>query len=170
MAPENESKNGPQEDPFEFDRWAGRTKGVEGRLAKDFRISVDEADGLVVEETIDLPLSYGEKRAIRYVYVRPDAATEDRIVVTTYEFISLIDAHRGLIRAVTTYMAPTLPRCESRGIELGDVCFACHGDAPVALIFARYNVLIEIQSVGRHELSVVDLAKQIDELILQERD
>lgn len=150
---------------YDFSSWAGKTKRPEARPSADFNILFDTLNDLQLEERKDLPLSYGEKRAIRYIYSCPESITEDRVVITTYEFESVGEAHEGLINAVMTYMAPTLPTCESKGIEIGDVCFGCHSDIQTSLIFARSNILVEIDSIGTHDLSVVEFAQKVDQTL-----
>ncbi|MHC4066797.1 MAG: hypothetical protein ACYSUI_20160, partial [Planctomycetota bacterium] len=66
---------------------------------------------------------------------------------------------------VIASMAPSLPPCGEVGIRAGDICFGSHGDFPTGTIFARYNVLVHVQSIGQTAVSVGPFAAAIDELL-----
>jgi hypothetical protein len=42
------------------------------------------------------------------------------------------------------------PRCGAKGLEIGYICFAGHGDMTVSVIFARFNILAESKEPARN--------------------
>jgi hypothetical protein len=78
---------------------------------------------------------------------------------------SVLDAHESLIDVVMTYMAPRLPRCETNGLEIGDICFGSHGDVNLSVIFARFNILVETKNAGTEPTSVDEFARAVDGII-----
>ncbi len=146
---------------YDFYEWAGRTKEGQGDVRlTDFHL--DELEGWSLTQQEDLTPSVRQTRVVRYVF---SAADNQRLVSTVFTCDSVIEAHESLIDVVMTYMAPKLPRCETKGLPIGDICFAGHGDLNVAVIFARFNILTEIQNTGPHLTSVDEFARGIDSMI-----
>lgn len=104
---------------------------------------------------------------MRNIFNSPGARGQ-RLIVTVFECNSVEDAHESLIDVVMTYMAPSLPRCETRGLEIGDICFGSHGDVNLNVIFARFNILVEVKSAAPGPTSVDEFARRLDSLILRE--
>ena len=150
---------------YEFSSWAGRTKAGDKdvRLA-DFRIGAEELRGWRLEQSEELP-SPKQQHVVRYIYSSSGEGVGRRVVLTTLECSSVLDAHETLIDVVMTYMAPSLPRCETRGLEIGDICFGSHGEVNLSVIFARFNILAEIQNAGAEAISVDEFARSVDSLI-----
>jgi hypothetical protein len=65
-------------------------------------------------------------------------------------------------------MAPKLPKCETKNLTVGDVCFGSHGDVNLSVIFARFNILSEIAVATPGSVSVDEIAKAVDSLILNQ--
>jgi hypothetical protein len=149
---------------YEFSTWAGRTKeGVSFQLS-NFAIRSQDLEGWTEEQSEELPATKRQRRVMRYVFSSPDVRGQ-RLIVTVFECNSVEDAHESLIDVVMTYMAPSLPRCETRGLEIGDVCFGSHGDVNLNVIFARFNILVEVKSASPGPASVDELAKSLDSVI-----
>jgi len=149
---------------YEFSSWAGHTKEGDREVRiTGFRIGAEEVKGWRLEESEELP-SVRELRVLRYIY-SSDEAGPRRLLLTTFECNSVLDAHESLIDVVMTYMAPTLPRCESRELQIGDICFGSHGELNLSLIFARFNILAEIKNAGTEPTSVDEFARSVDSLI-----
>jgi hypothetical protein len=149
---------------YEFSIWAGRTRagGPDVHLT-DVRIGPEEVKGWELEESEDLP-GPKQQRALRYIYSSSENSKR-RLVLTTTECNSVLEAHESLIDVVMTYMAPRLPRCEARGLELGDICFGSHGEVNLSAIFARFNILAEIKNAGTEATPVDEFARAVDAAI-----
>jgi hypothetical protein len=152
---------------YAFSEWAGRTK--EG--TRDVRIIgftlPARAETLEVAEAEDQTPSRRQNRATRYICISPPKSGR-RIIATVFECNSVDEAHETLIDIVMTYMARKLPRCETRGLAIGDICFGSHSEVNLSVIFARFNILVEIKSATPGPTSVDDFARTIDELILNQ--
>jgi len=104
-----------------------------------------------------------DKRTITYMWQRG----EELIRVDIIESVSWLRTHEILLEQLTgDYQSPQLPDAASRKIELGDVAYIGFGDIVQSAVFARANMIIRIHSVGKQNISVVDIAKQIDELFI----
>src|SRR5262245_57528171 len=112
---------------YDFSDWAGRTK--EG--TRDVRVSgfalPTKGEKLGVVEAEDLTPASRQNRVTRYVVVAPQES-DRRIITTVFECKSVDEAHETLIDVVMTYMARKLPRCETTGLTVGDICFGSHGE------------------------------------------
>lgn len=150
---------------YEFSEWAGQTKegSREVRLS-DFGLAPQSFEGWHLVEKEDLPVSQRQRRIVRYIF--NSGGKGQRLISTIYECNSVIDAHETLIDVVMTYMAPKLPRCGEKGLEIGDICFAGASEMNVSVIFARFNILTEVQSVGPEPVSVDAFARRTDEMIM----
>jgi hypothetical protein len=153
---------------YGFAGWAGARRRSEAGLCLGFIIPVRELRNLALEETEKLPPVSRERRAVRFIYRGAGARAVERAVVLAQECDSLIDAHEALIDLVMTYMAPSLPRCVSFGLAIGDICFGSHGKPQMSLLFSRDNMLIRVDSVGIRPLPVAEVAETIDRLIASE--
>lgn len=152
---------------YEFSTWAGRTKAGDGNVRiSGFQIEAGDLQGWKLEEKEDLPASGRHQRVTRYIHSPSRESTSQRYASTVYECNSVLDAHEALIDVVMTYMAPQLPRCETKGLEAGDICFGSHGEVNLSVIFARFNVLVQIQSTTLGPAPVNSFAAQVDSLIL----
>ena len=153
---------------YGFSEWAGRTKEGDRNVRVsdfDFDVRVRAMANFDVLERQDLTPASRQNRATRFTCVYPSKATR-RIITTVFECKSVDDAHETLIDVVMTYMARKLPRCETTGLTIGDICFGSHGEVNLSVIFARFNILVEIKSATPGPTSVDDFARTIDELIL----
>jgi hypothetical protein len=149
---------------YEFSSWAGRTKeGADFQLSK-FAIRPQDLEGWMQEQSEELPPTNRQRRVVRYVF-NSAGARGQRLIVTVFECNSMEDAHESLIDVVMTYMAPNLPRCETRGLEIGDICFGSHGEVNLNVIFARFNILVEVKSASPGTTSVDEFAWRVDYLI-----
>ena len=157
-------RNGVKQN-YDFSEWAGRTKeGDRNVKIRGFMLPPAGTLFQVVEKE-DLSPSRRQDRVTRYICVSPP---ERRIITTVFECNSVEEAHETLIDVVMTYMAPSLPRCETTNLTVGDICFGSHGDLNLSIIFARFNILTEIKSATPGPTSVDDFAKAMDSLILGE--
>lgn len=150
---------------YEFSEWAGRTKEGDSSVRLDFVIRAEEFRGWKEEQSEELPATERQRRAVRYIFNSSREPGGQRLIVTVFECNSVNDAHESLIDVVMTYMAPSLPRCETRGLEIGDICFGSHGDVNLNVIFARFNILVEIKSATEGPTSVDEFARSLDSLI-----
>ena len=150
---------------YDFYEWAGHTReGDRNVKISGFSLPSSGTTFEVVEKE-DLSPSSRQTRVTRSVCVSP-ASGKGRIITTIFECASVDDAHESLIDVVMTYMAPKLPKCETKNLTVGDVCFGSPGDINLSLIFARFNILSEIKSATPGPTSVDEIAKAVDSLIL----
>jgi hypothetical protein len=89
-----------------------------------------------------------------------------RIALTVMWYITVEDAHEGLIDVLANCMHPNVPRLDAQGRRIGDIGFGNVNDAATDLFFTRGNVLIRVQSVGNPDVSVTAFAETIDEQIV----
>lgn len=149
---------------YEFSTWADQTReGTRDVRLTNVRIGPEQIKGWELETAEELPV-VRQRRELRYIYVSPERSGR-RLLLTTLECNSVLDAHESLIDVVMTYMAPSLPRCETKGLEVGDVCFGSHGDLNLSVIFARFNILAEIKNAGTEPTSVDEFARAVDGVI-----
>ena len=150
---------------YEFSTWAGLTReGSKDTRLTDVRIGPEQIKGWKLEGAEELPV-VRQRPERRYIYVSSESGGPRRLLLTTLECNSVLDAHESLIDVVMTYMAPSLPRCETKGLELGDICFGSHGAAILSVIFARFNILAEIKNAGTEPTSVDEFARAVDNVI-----
>ncbi|KYK32419.1 MAG: hypothetical protein HXS46_09440 [Theionarchaea archaeon] len=156
---------------YDFSSWAGKTKYFKGKLCENFFLHTKKFEGWSLEEKEELPTFYSERSTVQYIYNLPAEEGKERIAVaiTVREFNSILEAHEALIDLLMTYMAPYLPRCEEKGLNIGDVCFGGHGDLQTSVIFTRYNILVRIDSVGTKDISVKEFAETIDSQIIADQ-
>lgn len=154
---------------YQFSGWAGHVKegNRDARLA-DVLILPDELKGWGLEEKEELPPSNRQQRVARYIYNSSREGRGPRVVSTVFDCNSVLEAHETLIDVVMTYMAPNLPRCETKGLEIGDICFGSHGEVNLSVIFARFNILVEIKNAGVEAISVDEFARNVDSRIVTE--
>jgi hypothetical protein len=150
---------------YEFSTWAGHTReGTADVRLTDLRIDSEQIEKWKLEKAEELP-ALRQRRERRYIYVSPESGGHRRIILMLLECNSVLDAHESLIDVVMTYMAPRLPRCESKGLDLGDICFGSHGDVNLSAIFTRFNILAEIKNAGTEPTSVDEFARALDDII-----
>ena len=149
---------------YEFSSWAGRTKEGADFQLRSFAIKPQDLEGWTELQSEELPAGKRQRRVVRYVFNPPDGRGQ-RLNVTVFECNSVEEAHESLIDVVMTYMAPSLPRCDTRGLEIGDICFGSHGDVNLNVIFARFNILAEVKSATPGSASVDGFARSLDSLI-----
>jgi len=149
---------------YEFSSWAGRAKeGADFQLS-NFTIKPQDLEGWTQEQSEELPPTNRQRRVVRHIF-KAAGARGQRLIATVFECNSVADAHESLIDVVMTYMAPSLPRCETRGLEIGDICFGSHGEVNLNVIFARFNILVEVKSATPGPTSVDEFARSLDSLI-----
>ena|SRR2546425_1442264 len=154
---------------YQFSSWAGHTKEGDSHVRlTDFSIVSEELQGWRLQEKEESPSFNRQQRIVRYIYNSLREGGGPRVVSTVFECNSVLEAHETLIDVVMTYMAPNLPRCETKGLEVGDICFGSHGEVNLSVIFARFNILVEIQSTTPGPASVDDFARNLDSLILNQ--
>lgn len=89
-----------------------------------------------------------------------------RIMVRISEYPTHDEARLALLKEISSSSAVTLPRLDERGIMIGDVGFTGHGDVSTGILFVRYNILVDVRSIGEESLSVEEFARLIDNYII----
>ena len=152
---------------YDFYQWANHTKEGDRSVKISGFVLPSTATTFQVVEKEELSPSPRQNRVTRYICVSPDGG-KDRIITTIFECRTVADAHESLIDVVMTYMAPKLPKCETKNLTVGDICFGSPGDVNLSVIFARFNILSEIKSATPGPTSVDEIAKAVDALILNQ--
>jgi hypothetical protein len=152
---------------YDFYQWAGHTKEGDRNVRISGFVLPSKANMFEVVEKEDLSPSNRQDRVTRYISVSPPGGNR-RIITTVFECKTVAEAHETLIDIVMTYMAPSLPKCETTGLSVGDICFGSHGDVNLSVIFARFNILSEIKSATPGPTSVDEFARALDSLILNQ--
>jgi hypothetical protein len=153
---------------YGFADWGGKTRGDVSGFIANFLLPPTAIEGWVRENREEVAPFFRGKRTTRLTYTTAASRAAERVLITVTECDSVLDSHESLIDTVMTYMAPSLPKCETLGLEIGDVCFGCHGDLQVAVIFARYNLLVGVDSIGANPIKVNPIALDIDSFLTGE--
>ena len=142
-----------------FDTWPGRESApIQGAFLPD----LERIPGYIHERRSALP---GSRNAFSDHFA--EAGGNGRISVRVVQFDSAVDAQEELIEVLCYSMAPRLPRCGERDLDLGDPCFCGFGDPVDFVAFARANVFIRIDSIGREPVSVAAVAVELDRQLLE---
>lgn len=91
---------------------------------------------------------------------------EVRLGVTISQFDGAEQAQEALVTLLTYSMAPRLPRCEERGLRLGEVCFCGFDDPATSVWFTRGNVLVQVENFGTREIAVGAVAEELDRQVV----
>lgn len=89
-----------------------------------------------------------------------------RLLVKLNEFGSEVEAHQGLLSVLAQSSAPKLPSGIERGEALGDIAYFGLDDPPTWIVFVRYNVLVQLNSIGDIPSSVLELARSLDSQLI----
>jgi hypothetical protein len=146
---------------YGFSGWAGRVAAPNGPLRYKFLPKVDAIADYSHEKRAAIP-DAGHTFIDYYQHkTKPDI----RIAVTIAEYHSIADAHDGLVEHLCHCMAPLLPRAAECGIAAGDIGFGGYEKMQTAVFFVRFNQLVKVNSVGKKDISVKDVAETIDRQI-----
>jgi hypothetical protein len=147
--------------------WFGTTRSPHALLCCDFPLGTRILGGLALEASEVLSSIASERCATRFIYSSPESRATRRVVIHLYEADSVTHAHRVLLDLLAHHMAPR-PRCSAEGLELGDVCFGTEDGSRTAVLFASYNLVVDVRSVGIERRGVTDFAARIDDQIRAE--
>jgi hypothetical protein len=84
------------------------------------------------------------------------------VSVRVIQYESAGEAHEGLVDVLEDSMAPQLPSCADRGLDLREPCFCGTGDPIEFLIFARANLVVRVESIGQEPVDVTEVATELD--------
>ncbi|MBP2134343.1 hypothetical protein J2128_002309 [Methanomicrobium sp. W14] len=99
-------------------------------------------------------------------YFRSVKNDRHRVMVRISEYGTHDDARMALLEEVSFSSAPTLPRLDELGIEIGDVGFTGHGDVNTGITFVRRNILADVRSIGEEPVSVREFTRFVDNYII----
>lgn len=145
---------------FGFDSWPRRAESLAPSNIRAFALN---PDALVGSWLFDQRQAHANGGYSDYFHRSDNPRQRAMAHVSTHQ--SHAEALVALLQNLTTSMAPALPRLDERGINLGDVGFCGYGENIVSLVFVRHHILSDIRSIGDVPVSVVDLARQIDDQI-----
>ncbi len=106
-----------------------------------------------------------ECKATEYLWKNPTNEKEELVQIRIIECNSFSDAHEAIIDFMMSSSLMKFPSCEEIGIDIGDICFGGYGEILTGIIFARNNVMVYIRSVGKNDISIKEIAENIDSMI-----
>lgn len=150
---------------YDLQKWAGQTETGKHIFIWKFFMRGREIPGWKLIKIIPDHV-YKDRRTLTYMWQKVDSKTEELIRIDIIESHSWRKSHEALLELLGGYQAPQLPEASSRKIEVGDVAYAGFGEIMQSVVFTRANMIIRIHSVGKQNVSVVDIAKQMDNLFV----
>ncbi len=109
-------------------------------------------------------------KGVRYLWKRPIQGREEIVLAQIIECSSVKEAHEQIIDLMMEATIPCFPKCEEQGLEVGDVSFCGYMGSPAGIIFARNNLAIDVRSIGRDQVSVLEVAQCIDRALSGDAD
>ena len=88
-----------------------------------------------------------------------------RVMVRISEYHDHDEARLALLKNISFSSAITLPRLDKLGMEIGNVGFTGYSGTHTSIIFVRYNVLVDVRSIGEESISILDFAREVDNKI-----
>lgn len=149
--------------PYDIQKWSERTEVGKYIFIWKFFMSGKEIPGWTLVKTIPEQI-HDDQRIYTYLWQKVEGDAEELIKIDIVESASWHQAHETLLELLGEHQAPQLPEAVSRKIELGDVAYVGLGETVLYTIFARANMVIRIHGGGMRGVSIVDIAKQVDEL------
>lgn len=150
---------------YDVQKWAKQTKVGKRTFIWKFFMRGKEIPGWTLTKTIPEQI-YEDRRILTYMWQKTEGDEEELIKIDVVESPSWRQAHETLLELLGKYQALQLPEAASRNIEIGDVAFVGFGETIQSAIFARANMIVRIHGVGKQDVSIVNTAKQIDELFV----
>ena len=158
--------NNPEERQYDIRKWAEQAEVGKHLLIWKFFMAGKEIPEWTLIKALPEEIQK-DKRTITYMWQKGKGKGEELIRVDIIESVSWRRTHEILLEQLTgDYQAFQLPEAASRKIELGDVAYTGFGETIQSTIFARANMIVRIHSVGKQNVSVVDIAKQVDNLFI----
>lgn len=149
---------------YHLDKWTEQTDVGKHVFIWKFFLGGNEIIGWnLVKAT---PYDYKDRSGFTYIWRKVKSDVEELIKIDIVESASWRKSHETLLDQLIELQAPQLPKAESRKIVIGDVAFIGFGETIQSIIFTRANMLVRIHSVGKKDISIVDIAKQLDDLFL----
>lgn len=148
---------------YEKNGWAGKTDAGRKILIHKFFMKGSEFPEWELVKSIP-EQSFQDSKVLTYLWKKTEAKENSLIRIDVIESDSWSSAQEVLLAMLADYQIPQLSEAKSRNIELGDIGFIAPGDTMGSAIFSRANMVIGIHSVGKRDISVVDMAKHIDNL------
>ncbi|MBI1811114.1 MAG: hypothetical protein HYR78_04145 [Nitrospirae bacterium] len=158
--------NNPEERQYNIRKWAEQAGVGKPLLIWKFFMAGKEIPEWTLIKALPEEIQK-DKRTITYMWQKGKGKGEELIRVDVIESVSWRRTHEILLEQLTgDYQAFQLPEAASRKIELGDVAYTGFGETIQSTIFARANMIVRIHSVGKQNISIVDIAKQVDNLFI----
>ncbi|MDK1032655.1 MAG: hypothetical protein QGD94_11650, partial [Planctomycetia bacterium] len=155
--------------PYDFNKWAGKTKVAYARLAS-MGADIDLSDLPGVTMVREDPIERRPDDSLSRTYIFRPAGNErgkgGQIVVRLMKGKKVMDAHTALLNMLLGCAFGPLPRGETKGLEVGDICFTGLNRVASSATFVRNNVLVDISS-GDFNYDIRRIANFIDKAILK---
>lgn len=153
---------------YDIQKWAEQTKVGKHIFIWKYFMRGKEIPGWELVKTIPEQI-YKERRIFTYMWQKAETNTEDLAKIDIVESHSWHAAHETLLELlVEEHQALELPVPEATAqkIELGDVAYTGFGETVQSAIFTRANMVVRINSVGKQNVSIIDIADQVDKLFI----
>lgn len=162
----NNHKNQGKVEQYDLKKWAEETKIGKRLLIWKYFMAGNEFKGWTLIKTISEQI-YDGKKNFTYLWQKDDDKGEELIRIDVIESISWRQSQELLLKQlIEDYQALQLPEAISRNIELGDAAFIGLGETILSIIFTRANMLVRMHSVGKKNIPVVNIAEQVDKLLV----
>ena len=139
--------------------WYGRG-GRRRRSLQGFRFDGSELPGWTLQRVrLD---EWAQPPVLHSLWSRGDAMNE-LLAIDVFECASVRDAHEQLLEALGNIESDAIERRTGPN-ALGDVAFAL---ADTLVLFARANVVVLLRNAGPTVVSVDEVARELDVLLVQ---
>ncbi|TAL26639.1 MAG: hypothetical protein EPN94_02820 [Nitrospirae bacterium] len=148
------------------EKWAGKTDmGKRLLIWKFFMVGNEIPEWSLIKAVPEQVRE--DKKTLTYLWQSKSGKGDELIKIDVVESVSWHRIHEILLQELTgNYEAFLLPDAASRKIEVGDFAYIGFGEVIQSVIFVRANMLVRVHSVGKKNISVIDIANQIDNIFV----
>jgi len=147
---------------YNIEKWAAETTVGKNLFIWKFFLKGKEMPGWELSESYVREDS--KNVVVKEYYWGNKENTDQSIKMDVFETSSWKDAQRLLLTLLENHMAINLTEARDRKIELGDVAYTGLGEIVQHILFARANMVVIVNSIGKKDISVDTIAKKLDEL------
>lgn len=146
---------------YNYQNWQNKIK-IPDRISNRYLPNHSKISDFVLEKRRAIP-----DTSHRFIdYFRHKIDKDIRVAISISEFRTIEEAHEGLLHILCHCSAPNIPTGEMKGIEVGDISFCGHQDVQTSIFYTRNNVLIKIESVGKKDFPINEIAEMTDKEII----
>ncbi|MHC4618921.1 MAG: hypothetical protein ACYTEQ_14350 [Planctomycetota bacterium] len=159
---------------YDFGEWQNRNNLTENLFIWRFSLLHDQFGNWKASRmrTLEAPTEPGAElllgreievqgqrsRLVQSVWQQAEGGADAVLSVDAYEFASRAAAHEALVRMLAEFQSPQVKLRQD--IPVGDVAFSHPGGR--IILFARANLVLVLRTIGRTDVPVMDIARQLD--------